>query len=190
MEKVNRWPARVALLVSMLAFGATLGAFDALGMTSGTVPTALQTSGSPSPSESEEECEFAPAPPPVCPEEESESPSPSGSGSPSPSDSGGEVETEKHDSKVTIDHNTAGFHGAVNSARKCERQRKVLVKKVRKGPDMVVGRDRTSKTGRWFEPSENTPRGRYYAKVLKRVFTQNETQVTCRGDRSDVVRVI
>lgn len=191
MEKSNRWPARVALLVSMIAFGATLGAFDALGMTSGTVPMALQTSSSPSksasPSPSESECEFAPAPPPICPEDE-ESPTPSGS--PSPSGSGGTGETEKHDSRVTIDHNSAGFHGTVNSAAKCERQRQVLVKKVRRGPDRLIGKDQTSTSGQWVVPHQDTRRGRYYAKVLKRVFTQGDTQVTCRGDRSDTVRVI
>jgi len=190
MERISRWPARVALLVSIAAFGATVGAFDAFGGTSPYRPAAIQTSSSPSPSpsESEEECDFAPAPPPICPEpEESESASPS----PSPSPTGGEPGSETYRSRVTIDHNSAGFYGDVSSPKgKCERWRRVLVRKIRKGPDLTVGKTNTKKSARWTLASRDTPRGRYYAKVVKRVFTQNETEVTCRGARSDPVRVV
>jgi hypothetical protein len=65
----------------------------------------------------------------------------------------------------------------------------VIVRKIQKGPDLLVGRDTTNRRGRWSVGEPDADRGRYYAKVLKRVYTLADTPITCRGDRSPNVRV-
>lgn len=191
MTITSRWPARIALVITALMFAAVLGVWDAYGGPSGFSPIALQTSSSPSPSESEEPCEFDPLPPPVCPEPEpsesgssTASPTPSGSTSPSP---GGD-EPERHDANLTIKYPDPAFKGVVKTAAKCRGDRQVVLRRIRKGPDQVVGRDTTSPRGRW-KIVEADADGRYYARVLKRSFTQGDTQVICRGDRSPNLRV-
>ena len=62
------------------------------------------------------------------------------------------------------------------------------MRKIRKGPDRLIGVDRTDAQGRWI--LEHKARaGRYYAKVAKRVFTDGPTTVTCKGARSETLRI-
>lgn len=185
MMTVSKWPARVALLISMGLVAAIIGAFDAYGLPIG-LPMAQQTSGSPSPSPSpsESECDLDPLPPPVCPEPE---PSESGTASPTGSPTGGPGGPEKHDSTITIRYGNDKFSGAVKSANKCKPKREVVVRKVRKGRDRIVGRDTTNKKGKWSDEVADA-KGRYYAKVAKRVFTQGSTRVECGGAKSKKIR--
>lgn len=190
MTITSRWPARIALLIGVAMVAAILGTWDARGGPEGSFPAAMQTtSASPtakttaSPSPTEEPCEFDPAPRPICPEPEPEL-SASPSGSPSP---GGD-EPERHASEITIKYVAPAFKGVVKTATKCKGQRQVVVRRIRKGPDQLIGRDTTGADGKWSvrEPGAN---GRYYAKVLRRAFTSSGTQVVCRGDRSETRRV-
>jgi hypothetical protein len=164
-----------------------MGAFDAFGMPAGIFPMAQQTSASPTPTRTptptpSETCDIPIPVPPVC-EEDSSSPSASPTPSASPSAS-----AEEHDSTISINYARTAFTGAVNSAAKCEPKRKVIVRKVRKGPDTLIGKDTTDNKGKWSVAFED-PHGKYYAKVLKRVFTQLDTEVTCNGAKSKVLRV-
>jgi hypothetical protein len=186
MTKGSRWPARFALLLTIVMFGAVLGAFDAFGMPSGFSPFAIQTSASPTPTQSSTPCQFSPAPPPLCPSSSaagtsSASPTPSGSTTPAPG--------ETHAASLTIDYNRGVFSGEVRSAAKCETQRKIVLRKVRKGPDRIVGRDTTNAKGKWAI-SVDKAHGKYYAKALKRIFTEDDHEVTCKGATSDRVRVV
>ena len=200
MTITSRWPARIALLIGVTMVAAMLGAWDAQGGPGGFFTSAMQTStASPtarstarttaSPTPTEEPCEFDPAPPPICPEPEPEpSGSPRPSGSPSGSPSPGGDEPERHPSEITIKYVAPAFKGVVKTATKCKGQRQVVVRRIRKGPDLLIGRDTTGADGKWSvrEPGAN---GRYYAKVLKRAFTSSGTQIVCRGDRSVTRRV-
>jgi hypothetical protein len=62
------------------------------------------------------------------------------------------------------------------------------VRKVRKGPDKLVGKATTNAKGKWSVP-EADPHGRFYAKVLKRIFMQGDNEVTCGGAKSKVLKV-
>ena len=143
MTKGSRWPARFALLLTIVMFGAVLGAFDAFGMPGDVAPLAIQTSGSPSasPSASSTPCRLSPAPPPLCP---SSSPPASSSASPTPSGSSTPAPGETHAASITIEYRNGVFSGEVRSAPKCETKRKIVLRKVRKGPDRIVGRDTTT----------------------------------------------
>ena len=183
MTITSRWPARIALLIGVAMVAAVMGAWDARGGPGGFLPVAVQTTASPTPSE--EPCEFEPAPPPFCPDPEPE-PEPSASPSGSPSPGGNEPET--HASEITIKYVAPAFKGVVKTATKCKGQRQVVVRRVRKGPDEVIGRNTTGADGKW-NVREPDASGRYYAKVLRRAFTSSGTQVVCKGDRSDTRRV-
>lgn len=224
-SRSSKWPARFALFISLVMFGAVVGPLSAFGQTTD-VPIALQTTSSPSgsgsvspsrpasgspsgsassspsgsasasgspsgsasasPSASQSPCRFSPAPPPVCPASPG---SPSGSGSPTPSGSSTGGGGETYDSTLTIAYGNDRFSGAVRSDGKCKPGRKVIVRKIRRGPDLLVGRDTTNRRGRWSVGEPDAARGRYYAKVLKRVYTLTDTAITCRGDRSKTIRV-
>ena len=76
------------------------------------------------------------------------------------------------------------FKGRVKSAvGKCERRRKVVLKKVRKGRDKTVGRDRSNRSGR-YRIRKSDAKGRYYTKVKK----ARKSSVVCLGDKSKTVR--
>lgn len=202
MTIISRWPARIAMLLSAAIAAAVFGAWDAQGGSEGVFPFAQQTTASPSPTP----CEFEPLPPPVCPTPQasastSPSPRPSGSTSPSPRPSGNTspspqpsgsptpgAEPERYDSEITIKYPGPAFKGVVRSASKCKGDRRVVLQRVRKGPDELIGRDTTGADGKW-NVREADADGRYYAKVLKRVFMASGTQVTCRGDRSPTRRL-
>ncbi len=80
------------------------------------------------------------------------------------------------------------FRGSVNSNRRCIRNRTVVVKKVRPGPDRTVGRASTGSRGQWGlrRPGAN---GRYYAIVVKEVRGGYQHAHRCGRDRSQTIRV-
>jgi hypothetical protein len=79
-------------------------------------------------------------------------------------------------SQVTI---RGSFKGqVVSEAAKCEKRRRVLLKKKRPGKDKTVGSDRTNNAGNWRIRKAN-PNGRYYAKIKR---TRR-----CTGDKSPTV---
>lgn len=81
------------------------------------------------------------------------------------------------ESSVTI---RGSFKGQVISeATLCKRDRKVLLKKKRPGPNPTVGKDRTNNRGNWRINKQN-PNGKYYAKINR--------NKNCKGDRSPTVR--
>jgi len=104
-----------------------------------------------------------------------------------------ETGTFRRASRVTIRHRFSPhvFKGRVSSGpARCERGRTVVVKEVRAGRDAVEGRDRTNREGRWREPHDRFGAGRYYAKVLRKRFTNRfGDTIICRADRSDTIRV-
>ena len=207
-DNKGKWPARIALIVSVGMLAIVLGGLTAFG-NPGLVPMAQATgsasasgggtarpsgtaAGSASPSASASRCTVPVGP--LCPSPRpSDSATPSGSGSPSstasPSGSPGPGGQEEHRSRVTIRYTGLAFKGAVKSVGKCEPRREVVVRKIRRGPDAVIGRDTTNSRGGWKVAERNAKPGRYYAKVLKRVFTQSDVQITCKGARSDNERV-
>lgn len=68
-------------------------------------------------------------------------------------------------STITI---SGSFEGQVRSSdASCEQRRKVVVKRVKEGPDRVVGRDVTDQSGAYRVPVQN-PSGRFYAVATKR----------------------
>ena len=63
---------------------------------------------------------------------------------------------------------TGSFEGRVPSSdASCEQLRKVVVKRVKEGPDRVVGRDLTDQSGAFRVPVQN-PSGRFYAVATKK----------------------
>ena len=92
-------------------------------------------------------------------------------------------------SSVTIDYDRNRFNGSVSATKaKCQRFRKVVLFKVRKGQDPKVGNDRTARAGN-YSILKKDARGNYYVKVRpKRVETRNAILI-CRGDRSPRERV-
>ena len=187
MKTVSKWPARMALLLSMGVVAAIIGTFDAYGQPIG-LPIALQTSGSPKSSPSPSVSCAVPQVPQTC---RTITPSSSGSSTSSPSGSptGDPGGPEKHDSTISIDYDNNSFSGRVASANKCKPSRQVVVRKVRKGADPVVGRDTTNNKGKWSARVDDA-KGRYYAKVAKRIFTQGSTRVECGGAKSKTIKVL
>ncbi|MGH2694084.1 MAG: choice-of-anchor Q domain-containing protein [Actinomycetota bacterium] len=97
-------------------------------------------------------------------------------------------------SSVSIRHQASPhrFKGRVRSARaRCRRERRVVVKKVRRGPDRTVARDLTNNRGRWSEPHLTGGEGRYYARARRKVFTNafGDT-IVCRRARSRTIEAL
>jgi hypothetical protein len=68
-------------------------------------------------------------------------------------------------STITI---SGTFEGKVRSSdAACKRRRTVIVKRVKKGPDRVVGRDVTNDSGAYRVPAQN-PTGRFYALATRK----------------------
>ena len=68
-------------------------------------------------------------------------------------------------STITI---SGSFQGQVNSSdAACEQGRRVVVKRAKRGPDRVVGRDVTDQSGAYQIPANN-PSGRFYAVATKK----------------------
>jgi hypothetical protein len=106
-------------------------------------------------------------------------------------------ETESCGSQINIDFRREfseqdprnAFAGSVSSAnRSCEQARPVVVKKVKRGPDTVVGRTVTNAKGK-YKVFERNPRGRFYAKVKKSEGTAGGAPILCLGDRSKTITI-
>lgn len=150
-----------------------------------------------------------PPPPPPPPSEEPPPPPPS----PTPEPTFTPYPEEMYESVITIDYrdrgsrfvgtlaiaetgtqegDAQGFAGEGSSqtepdphAQRCVERRRVLLKKVRDGEDLVVAQDQTDENGRWTADVSSNAAGRYYAVVLQKVFQAgDDTIVTCDGDRS------
>jgi hypothetical protein len=94
------------------------------------------------------------------------------------------------DSKVNIGNGPPAFHGKVRSDNNaCERRRRVKLYRQRRGPDKLLGSDKTNHDGRWEIEVEPLSSGAYYAKVTKRSEGAAGTIFVCRGDRSKTVVV-
>jgi hypothetical protein len=95
------------------------------------------------------------------------------------------AEASKVASRVTI---KGRFKGRVRSpVRNCKSGRKVVVKKVRRGRDPAVGKDRTNRKGAWRMPKRRA-KGRFYAVAKKRRYTSGGTTIVCKAARSKRVR--
>jgi hypothetical protein len=81
------------------------------------------------------------------------------------------------------------FAGAVSSGNnRCKAARRVTVKRVKRGKDATVGKDRTNRRGK-YRVGERNPDGRYYAKVARKSFAgRNNTTIVCKGARSRTIR--
>ncbi len=100
--------------------------------------------------------------------------------------------TAAADSKVTIRYNEAKgqFQGRVLSKREaCERKRTVYVLKERRHR-LPAGRGatRTNRAGFWKIENPD-PKGRFFAVVQRRIRGNSEHLHTCRGRRSETIRV-
>ena len=93
-------------------------------------------------------------------------------------------------SSVTIAYSNGAFTGDVDSSRRgCVRLRTVRVYRERTGvQDLLIGTDVTGDRGRYRVVQETT-RGKFYAKVQRRVLTRPEGEVICRPTRSETIHV-
>jgi hypothetical protein len=100
--------------------------------------------------------------------------------------------TAATDARVTIRYNDDKdrFQGRVRSEREaCERKRTVYVLKERRNrPPAGRGATRTNREGFWKIENEN-PRGRFFAVVQRRIRGNRDHLHTCRGRRSETIRV-
>lgn len=72
----------------------------------------------------------------------------------------------------------------------CEADRSVVIKKVRPGRDRTVASTRTDDGGDWSTEKADYRSGAYYAKVRRKVMTNDDGSKTiCRPDRSERMRV-
>jgi hypothetical protein len=118
--------------------------------------------------------------------EPSPSPSPSEGPPPPPGFPSATVRT-----KITIRHDSdrGTFEGRVSSKRaRCERDRRVLVRRVRSGNDKTIGRTTTPRTGRWVLTGFPDPPGRYYARTPQKEVTTDNGMVVCRAAHSETIR--
>jgi hypothetical protein len=142
--------------------------------------TSSPTTQSPSPSQSPSGSPSrSPSPSPT-----SQAPSPTSTQTTPPPPSFQEVNT-----KVTIAYRKNAFRGAARSRNnRCERRRRVVVHKVKKGRDGTVSQDLTNRRGRW-KVRMGVRRGRYYATVAaKTVAGSNNRTIGCKRARSRRIR--
>lgn len=143
---------------------------------------------------------------------ESGSPEPSSSGSPEPSPSGSVSPSSSEStsdeqkkraavpvvvqqdqtckSSVTIRYSNRKkvFTGRVKSeAESCRKDRRVKVKKVKKGKDGVVGRKLTNRRG-VYKVRERTVDGKFYAVAAKSTVKNGDSTTTCRRARSKTIK--
>jgi hypothetical protein len=96
--------------------------------------------------------------------------------------------TVRIDSRVTISERPPNFHGHVRSDNDaCESKRRVKLFRERRGPDKLLGRDRSNDAGRWVEEVDPLKSGAYYARVVRREEGTAGTIFVCKGDRSETV---
>ena len=91
---------------------------------------------------------------------------------------------------LTIEYSKKnGFRGRAYTFNSCVADRPVVVKRVRDGRDLVVGRDRTGAGGRWVV-ARDVQSGKYYAVAPEFTYTTAEgDEPTCPGIRSDRISV-
>ena len=128
------------------------------------------------------------------PKDTTESPDPTPAPTPSPTPTGGGGEDTFVASAVSIRHRVTPRHvfkgGVAAGLPRCEPGRRVVVKKVRDGRDLIVGRDRTNDRGKWRVPHDVGGRGRYYAVATRRALdAPGDRMIICRRDRSATIRV-
>jgi len=108
------------------------------------------------------------------------------------STTGGGGQKRKVATTLTIryDRDANTFKGSAGSARKgCQRGRLVTLKKARPGTDAKVGSDTTNRAGNW-KVRKRVRKGRFYAKVAKKVFTaKNGDRVVCLTDKSPTIKI-
>ncbi|MGH2729530.1 MAG: Ig-like domain-containing protein, partial [Actinomycetota bacterium] len=108
-----------------------------------------------------------------------------------------ETDVEQPPDRVESDikkfqHGSPFTGDVVSDKAKCERRRKVVVKKVTPGSDFKVGTDRTSRSGAFTvgHGGRAHGEGKFYAKVKKKRFTNNRGRViVCEKARSRTIRV-
>lgn len=123
-------------------------------------------------------------------------PTPSNSGSPTTSPQLGETETCESEISIKFtrvfndqDPRNAFVGKVVSDNENCEGARSVVVKKVKRGKDDVIGRATTNNNGK-YRVFERRPRGKFYAKVRRSEATSNGGAVVdCLRDRSRTIRV-
>ncbi|MDQ4144791.1 MAG: hypothetical protein M3198_13825 [Actinomycetota bacterium] len=109
-----------------------------------------------------------------------------------PADAGGGAARVESAVTIIYSQRANAFRGTVSSAEdRCERDRKVLVKKVRKGTNRLVASDLTGSQGRWRTGGFPSPRGRFYAVAKRKEITPpgvvNPT-IICVRARSATIR--
>jgi hypothetical protein len=96
--------------------------------------------------------------------------------------------TVKVNSKVIIADHEPAFHGRVKSSRDdCLKHRKVKVFRKRNGQDKLIGKDKTSRNGRWLIHLVKRPGtypGAYQANVRRKKDDRNGTTLICEADTS------
>ena len=98
------------------------------------------------------------------------------------------TQTVKINSRVQISTQPPAFHGHVKSPNHaCEIHRKVKLFKERKGPDKLLGKDKTNHRGRWEIDVNPLKSGAYHAKVVRRSEGAAGTIFVCRRDRSRTI---
>ena len=111
---------------------------------------------------------------------------------------------QKVESEVTIQYNLGNdpygedgtFSGEVNAIgvsgsakKKCEKKRKVTVRRVQPGEDPTFGTVKTDKDGNWVlaAPDAYDEAGQYYAEVAKK--KKKQAKLICKADTSDPITV-
>jgi hypothetical protein len=79
------------------------------------------------------------------------------------------------------------FSGKVVSVKtRCERHRKVNVRRRLEGPDALVGTAFTDRDGHWEVHPASTPTGTYYAKATRKVLRHNSDHLhVCKPETSN-----
>lgn len=80
------------------------------------------------------------------------------------------------------------FKGRVRAGKSvCKKKRKVVLKKVKKGRDRTVGRDKTNRRG-VYKIFKRRAKGRYYTKMKHREVAKNGNIINCTKARSKTVK--
>ena len=118
------------------------------------------------------------------------SPSPTASSpSPTPTETVGPGLSQSRTRFTSFRYRRGAFRGQIDSDYEpCDSNRSIVIRKVRRGPDRVVARDRTDGGGR-FSARERNARGRFYATATaKSIIEPDGDQVDCRARRSGTIR--
>lgn len=93
-------------------------------------------------------------------------------------------------SEVSIRYGGGAFKGSVSSGRaRCERGRRVILMKRRSDrPAKKVGSDRTNGNGK-YRIDKDSPNGRYFVKVARKLSTPYGHRHDCDGTRSETIRI-